>query len=141
MVGIARWVQASHVCRLAYEYCMLVDLRDVLFQADPFAPLVHEHGHATDLVLSCEGATLMESHFSREWARKCYGAPFLWEHRERCIVNSGAIMGTPAVFELLAQELTHACPLTADVFHGRDQILLNGILYSGRLRNMYAAWA
>ena len=136
-VGIARFQQVAEVCR-AYELCLMVDMRDAFVQADPFATLVHEHGHASDLLLSCEDdkRPIGRSFFNKGWALKCFGAAWLAAHGRRCIVNSGAIFGTAAVFELLSRELMRPCPLTTEVFHGRDQILLNGLVYSGALRNV-----
>lgn len=136
-VGIARFQQVAQVCR-SYELCLSTDMRDVFFQADPFASLVHAHGHATDLLLACEDDTrpIGRSFFNKGWALKCFGPAWLAAHGKRCIVNSGAIFGTAAVFDLLARELTRPCPLTPEVFHGRDQILLNDLVYSGALRNV-----
>ena len=51
--------------------------------------------------------------------------------RTKCILNSGTIFATPHVFRRLASNLTQDCPLTSDVFHGRDQITLNWLEYTG----------
>lgn len=134
---VARFHMIAELCA-PYELCLTTDMRDVIFQADPFASLLHPHGHPHDLVLSCEDPTkpIGKSFFNAAWAKKCYGVDFARSVSNKCIVNSGAIFGTPPVFRFLATELTRPCPLTAEVFHGRDQIILNWLEYTGMLANI-----
>lgn len=136
---VARFLQIAELCG-PYELCLATDMRDVIFQADPFVSLFRHDRAApgrapppagaagalpprtTDLVLSCEDKTIGASFFNAAWARKCYGPEFLKAAGRKCIVNSGTIYGTPAVFRLLTRQWAIGCPRTDDVFHGRDQV-------------------
>ena len=129
-VVTARFAQVATLCR-GYTLCLSTDLRDVIFQADPFASLLvstwtgsgvdERQSRKHDLVLSCEDDSkpIGASFFNAGWARKCYGESYLAAVRRKCIINSGTIFGSPEVFEWLAQQLTAPCPQTAEVFHGR----------------------
>ena len=128
-VVTARFAQVATLCR-GYTLCLSTDLRDVIFQANPFSSLLVStlgSGGADrmvrtyDLVLSCEDASkpIGASFFNAGWARKCYGEAYLATVAKRCIINSGTIFASPEVFQWLAQQLTSPCPKTAEVFHGR----------------------
>lgn len=75
---VARFHQIAELCA-PYELCLATDMRDVIFQADPFATLLRPIGHAADLVLSCEdpAKSIGSSFFNAAWAKKCFGADFL----------------------------------------------------------------
>ena len=140
---VKRFVQIADLCG-AYEMCLSVDLRDVLFQADPF-PMVLPPNPVHDLVLHCEDdrVPLGASHFNRIWMGLCYGGRFMNEVSRRCVINSGVVFGTSRAFNFLAEQLPTNCTHrkfeeSGGTFHGKDQTTLNWLYYSGRFRNQSA---
>ena len=142
--GIERFPIVAGLCReRGYAYCLSTDFRDVIFQGDPFAGLPRlANGAYNDLTLTCEASEVPygKSFFNSAWFKTCVGVGQLYESvRRSCVVNSGAIFGSPAGFDYLAAALTSSCPTnvtgTKHDLHGVDQTLLGWHYYSGRYKS------
>ena len=104
---VKRFVQIADLCG-AYEMCLSVDLRDVLFQADPF-PMVLPPNPVHDLVLHCEDdrVPLGASHFNRIWMGLCYGGRFMNEVRQKVRHQLGRRLRDVARVQLLGRAAAH----------------------------------
>lgn len=70
---LSRYEFLAEACR-PYAFCLSVDFRDVLFQADPFASIaLRKQNLATSIVLMLEDASknMQTSFFNKGWATRC----------------------------------------------------------------------
>ncbi len=93
----------------SYDHVMLTDVRDVVFQADPFlAPLV------ADVVFAMERIEIANCPFNSGWANEAYGRHYLRQVRHLPVSCSGTTFGTTAgimrYLSLMVREIlaTHA---------------------------------
>ena len=114
----------------AADFVMLSDVRDVVFQGDPFS-----HPFDTDLEVFLEAPHLQigSEPFNSRWIRELYGPDALTEFRGLTISCSGTTMGTRAgirryLTQMIGQVTAHAWPLGS-----HDQGIHNYLLRQGRL--------
>lgn len=118
--------------RQRYRRVLLCDVRDVLFQSDPFATLP-----AQGLAVSMEssGYTLAEEIWNASWVRRAYGAPALARIGAHPVSCSGVTYGDYDsmlhYLDLMVAEL-RALPWRA-VLDAGDQGMHNWLLWTGRL--------
>ena len=79
LVG-SRWRDLSTACDSRYDVCLITDMRDVYWQAPPFAALedwyVKPGRRIPDLLLTTEhtGVNMLDCKFSRNRVQECYGS-------------------------------------------------------------------
>jgi hypothetical protein len=116
-----------------YDHVMLSDLRDVVFQADPFArPLPAE------IVFAQERCLLENCPVNREWVRQAYGEAVAHNMRDCQISCAGTTFGTSSgilrYLVAMTSELTSRPP---PIEGGIDQGIHNYIVHMHPLGN---AW-
>lgn len=134
-VVVERFTEVAGICDVSYNMCLSTDLRDVVFQADPFAKLL-ANGSTHDVVLHCEDLSkrIGTSSFNRLWFSHCYGGRSMYtDIRFKCIINAGVIFATPRGFRALADEIPKPCTHRKNSFHGKDQVTLNWLYHGGHL--------
>jgi len=132
---VLKWYVGTAFCRLGkYEYCLILDFRDVFFQLDPFLRWPSK-GTKKNLVFFEEehAYTIKSQPHNSRWMRECInrnarimGIGNQTEEFERIgkewIINSGTIGGTP-------QGLTHLSLEAAKARECADQGFLNLLVY------------
>ncbi len=112
-------------CGKDYECVMLADIRDILFQRDPF-DFEKPPGLCVFLEDRCQ--TIGSNHSNSTWMRDGFGAEVLAELSDKSIFCAGAVFGSPAVLrDFLEQSL--------ELYHLKkngeliDQAAFNYLLY------------
>jgi hypothetical protein len=114
----------------AYENVMLTDVRDVIFQDDPFA---FDIGGVLNCYLEDMGATLGTEPYNRRWLRTAFGDAVADELRDRPIVCAGVTIGpTALVVDYLRVMVDHLLRLPVQTT-GLDQAVHNYLLHSKRV--------
>jgi hypothetical protein len=114
-----------------YDVVMIADLRDVIFQADPFAERVED----LELFLEEPSVSFDQPGFNQRWITDLYGSDALADLRGRIVTCSGVTFGDRssmlAYLETMAAEIDlHLPPLGP-----HDQAVHNWLTYSGKLPN------
>jgi hypothetical protein len=73
-----------------YDQVLISDIRDVIFQGDPFAHDVQE----LELVLEDSRILIRTEPFNRRWMKNLYGAPALERYGNDVVSCSGTTLGT-----------------------------------------------
>lgn len=116
-----------------FERILLTDVRDVIFQADPF-----RHLPASGLAVSIESRryTIATESHNAAWMARTYGAEALAALGERPVSCVGVTYGDRPAMErylrLMAEALL-ALPLAAIGDAGADTAVHNWLLWTGRL--------
>jgi hypothetical protein len=114
----------------AYENVMLTDVRDVIFQKDPFA---FDIGGALHCYLEDTGRTLGSEPYNRRWLQTAFGQEVAHELRDRPIACAGVTIGpTELVVEYLRVMVEHLLRLPVQTT-GLDQAVHNYVLHSKRV--------
>ena len=116
-----------------FSHVLLTDVRDVIFQADPFA-----HAPAAGLVLALEtqGATLLAQTTNSRWLDYAYGRGRWMAFGDRRVSCAGTTLGTaPAIREYLTRMSAEIIRLTPRLVgqDGLDQGVHNFLLNMGQL--------
>jgi hypothetical protein len=116
-----------------YSHVMISDLRDVIFQADPFAaPL------PADLIFAQERCRLRDCATTGGWVKEVYGDEIAYIMRQWPISCSGTTFGTvSAMLEYLALMVHEFARVDIPLFGGLDQGIHNYII---RMRPPLNAW-
>lgn len=121
-----------------YARILLTDVRDVLFQNDPFVDLP-----AGGLAVSIEtpSYTVATEAHNAAWVERAYGAEILAEigpNRVSCVgVTYGDAKAIEDYLRLFSQELLKLPPKAAGI-GGADTAIHNMLLWSGRLGQVHA---
>ena len=116
----------------AYENVMLTDVRDVIFQDDPFA---FDIGAALHCYLEDTGPTLGSEPYNQRWLRTAFGEAVAEQLRDRPIVCAGVTLGpTELVVEYLRVMVEHLLRLQVQTT-GLDQAVHNYVLHSKQVRS------
>ena len=141
----SRWRDLSIVCDSRYDVCLTADMRDVYWQAPPFAALedwyVKPGRRIPDLLLTTEhtGVNMLDCKFSRSRVQECYGSDGLKQtfvgaaSTNGSIINAGTVMGSPAAYRALAATIpakSRACSGRKKTSHINDQAILNVLVYT-----------
>ncbi len=108
---------------------LISDLRDVLFQRDPFA---HE-AHELELVLEADHVTIGAEPFNRRWVANLYGRHVLQQLATHVVSCSGTVLGTRKgmiryLRHMVREIARHRRPLGS-----HDQAIHNWLLRIGAL--------
>lgn len=144
-----QWMQGCVACRDGWF--MLMDTRDIFFQADPFAQLgdartapvnlllVEEVSPVTSLVMDQRRYFTCSNPRARAHTVPCYGNSGFSLYGERPVLNSGSIVGTfdgvMRLLRVLVQEFSHHASSGNRKCHSpstTDQWILNYLYYTGR---------
>jgi hypothetical protein len=113
------------------DVIMVSDLRDVLFQADPFDPPVD----GLELFLEDPKSRLGTEPFNRRWLASLYGPGRMAAIADECTSCSGTTFGTrDAMLDYLTQ-MSHAIQWRRQPLGAHDQGVHNHLLRSGQFRN------
>lgn len=98
--AVERFRDYARVCVAPYQLCLASDIRDVFFQADPFASILglgdSSGGVAPpDLLLSEEELKIGECPHNSQWVRMAWGPEELNAIGNHSVINSGVVIGTP----------------------------------------------
>lgn len=121
----------------AHRRVMLTDVRDVVFQSDPFAALP-----ARGLSVSIETGlyTLATESHNAAWLRRVYGEPMLERIGSRRVSCVGVTAGDAASIErylrLFNSELLELSPQEAGI-GGADTAIHNVLIWTGRLAEVH----
>lgn len=120
-----------------HEFVLLSDVRDVLFQNDPFT-----HLPDTGLAVSIETRSYSiatESH-NAEWVRRVYGQPMLAEIGANRVSCVGVTFGDgPAIsnyLKLMTDEMLRMSPKRAGI-GGADTAIHNMLIWTNRLGRVH----
>lgn len=111
-----------------YDYVLMTDVKDVVFQEDPFPKLIAKVGDK-DAVLSSENINISSEPWNQNVLYQLFGGEVCDEIRENEVVNSGIMFGRP-------QFLSQINRLMYDVVHTlsgeqiRDQAALQYLYFS-----------
>ena len=110
------------------DVVMLTDLRDVVFQRDPFAEPVS----GLELYLEDDSVRIGDEPFNTRWIRNLYGAAELDRLRDRRVSCSGTVVGTRAgVLQYLDEMISEIAPRRRPM-GSHDQGVHNALLQHGR---------
>jgi hypothetical protein len=120
----------SKACRSleGVEYVLLTDVRDVIFQEDPFPKYIAKLGDK-DAVLSSENILISNEPWNQNVLFQLFGGEACDRIRDHDVINSGVIFGRPqflADLNLLMYDITHC--LTGEKI--RDQAALQYLYHS-----------
>ena len=113
---------------VSYENVMLTDVRDVFFQADPFA---FDLGDVLNCFLEDSAETLGTQPHNRKWLQAAFGGDVVQEMSGRPIVCAGVTVGPR---ELVVQYLEVMADFLLRLPHqsvGLDQAVHNYVLHKG----------
>lgn len=112
----------------SYQYVLMTDVKDVVFQEDPFPKLIQKLGDK-DAVLSSENLNISSEPWNQNVLFQLFGGEVCDQIRENEVINSGIIFGRPKFLSQLNR-------LMYDVVHTltgeqiRDQAALQYLYYS-----------
>lgn len=112
------------------EHVLLTDLRDVLFQADPFDPPVD----ALETFLEDPSRTIGGEPFNRRWIQALYGRATLTAMTNLTASCSGTVIGPRVDILNYLTEMQLAITWRRRPLGSHDQGVHNRLLHSGRLR-------
>jgi hypothetical protein len=117
-----------------YEKILLTDVRDVIFQSDPF------NGFHDELAVFNESQTITikDEEFNRDWIKKGFGENAFAELADKKIYCSGTIMGSYKGIMNFLEVFLMACidysiPFN---FKGIDQGVFNYLIHTGKLNGI-----
>ncbi len=115
-----------------YDQIFLTDVRDVIFQGDPFSFTVR----GVECFTECEDIPLSRPSANRRWVEESFGSEAIAHFGDKPVVCAGTILGTePALREYLRvfNDTLLAQPQPRVV---NDQGLHNYIIYTNRVPNV-----
>jgi hypothetical protein len=108
---------------------MLTDLRDVVFQRDPFEdPLV-----GLEVYLEDESVRIGADAFNTRWIRELFGESLVREMTGRVVSCSGTVIGTREAMLAYCAEMMRSIVWRRRPMGEHDQAVHNALLYEGRL--------
>ena len=111
-----------------YESVLLADIRDVIFQSDPFVP------PPVDLEIALESATVGDSKYNHDWLSEVYGSTVARTLSTCVVACAGTVRGTKDAILSFSDEMVNE--LSRHPCWGiHDQAILNYLLRSGRLKD------
>lgn len=131
-----RYIAYRRVCS-DYDACLATDFRDAYFQADPFPPAKLPKEYGADLVFALEHSrkTIGTCKINSDWIRSCWGDEVLAPMKDKPIICSGTIMGTPRGFEALEKAMLDELAISREKkgCRARDQGHVNYLAYNGKI--------
>lgn len=117
----------------AADRILLTDVRDVVFQSDPFAAIPSA---GLSVSLESDGYTLASEPLNADWITRVYGEAMLRRIGHHRVANVGVTIGgreaVTRYLELMVGEITAMSPARAGI-GGADTAVHNVLLRTGRL--------
>ena len=141
------WLRSPAAAAAGYEAVLFADVRDVIFAADPFAPMARVGAGAGAgalapafyAFLEAKPRTIAECGWNAGWVRDCFGEAGLAAVGSQLISCSGTSLATWAAAQAYAALLADELAGNACERNGADQGVHNYFVYGGRLREALAA--
>ena len=141
------WLRSPAAAARGYEAVLFADVRDVVFAADPFAPMASAGAGAAGQALApafyafleARPRTIAECGWNAGWVRDCFGEAGLREVGGSVISCSGTSLATWAAAQVYAALLADELSTNACERNGADQGVHNYVVFGGRLRAALAA--
>ena len=112
---------------LKFDHALICDIRDVIFQSDPFA----FSSQKPALKFFTEDRVIAECDVNASWMLRCYGSDVLGRLGHNTICCSGTVMGSyegiTSYLDAMHEEICRTIP-----YHGSDQVRLNYLINTGR---------
>ena len=112
-----------------YDKVLLTDIRDVVFQADPFAGITG----STVLNFYCEENTIADSFYTAYWVKHAFGKKALEQIKSEISICSGTTIGTiKEILNYLEQMIVAQASITPRLtgLGGFDQGVHNYLIYN-----------
>ena len=111
-----------------YEQVLLTDVRDVIFQDDPFE--YHRH-YKNYFCFATEGNTIGGSEVNTAWVKNFLGEAVFEAIKNRTIICAGTFLASSDALQIFLKEMEDA--VSRNYSWGADQANANWLIYSGRL--------
>ena len=120
-----------------YKNIFLTDVRDVVFQSDPFVVMdnVERKG---ELHAFCEDITIGENRLNAKWFRVFADEDTYAEHKDKCVLCAGTILGSTKKVSELVEEMTRRLSMH-EASDGEDQGVYNYLIHTGEIDDV-AVW-
>jgi beta-1,4-mannosyl-glycoprotein beta-1,4-N-acetylglucosaminyltransferase len=130
----SRYVRLIEILKsTSYKNVLLSDVRDVVFQSDPFDALDNK----LNLFLEDSGVNLIDEQINAQWVKQLFGMQVFNDMSNKQIICSGVILGpTEKIVSLLKIMIDHLVdnPLVNKM--PVDQALLNYLFYTSKLTSI-----
>ena len=113
-----------------FENILLTDIRDVIFQRDPFD---FSLGTALNVAMEDRATLLASTPSNREWIERGYGAAMLAEVGHFPVSCAGTILGRASVIQVYLRNLLTEVGQLKDALNCADQAAHNVMLHQDRL--------
>lgn len=113
-----------------YDQVFLTDIRDVVFQGDPFG---FELGDMLNIAMEDRTTKIVNAYPNPEWIMYGYGAGMLAELSEDMVSCAGTILGITLVIKNYLHTLLTEINGLNDALHCADQAAHNVLLHKGKL--------
>jgi hypothetical protein len=121
-------------CGKSYSNIMLTDVRDVVFQRDPFDFSIPEQ-----VCFFLEDIKIKDCFYNSEWILTTFGKNALRELKDKTVSCAGVTIGSySAIMSYLEMMADYMIRLRGRIAHlpGSDQAIHNVILYRERIKNI-----
>ena len=121
-----------------YNQVFMSDVRDVIFQSDPFKPYAH---HKSYLAYETEYSRIGDESLNSFWVQRTWGADAWNQIKDKMIICAGTLIGTADAMQIAMRELNKYLVNDNYDFLGADQATLNYLVHTGRMpvKNMFAS--
>jgi hypothetical protein len=113
-----------------FEKVLLTDVRDVIFQRDPFDFTMHD---ALYVAMESRTRTIADCQYNTEWIMKGYGEEAMLEMAPHVISCAGTTLGPTHRIKTYLQMLLTEIISLRDAYGCADQAVHNRLLQQGRL--------
>lgn len=115
----------------SYSNVLLTDVRDVLFQKDPF-----EFNFLNGLCCFFEDKAIKDCTYTSDWLRRAFGNQIISEIGNKDVLCAGTTLGSrSAIMSYLRLMIKHISQARSQAF-GIDQAVHNYILHKGLINNI-----
>lgn len=111
-----------------YEQVLLTDVRDVIFQGDPFKYYRHYKNY---FCFATKGNTIGDSEVNTAWVKNFLGEAVFEAIKNRTIICAGTFLASSDALQIFLKEMDEA--VSRNDSWGADQANANWLIYSGRL--------
>ncbi|HEY1096942.1 MAG TPA: hypothetical protein VGF14_06845 [Alphaproteobacteria bacterium] len=124
----------------SYDWVMLVDVRDALFQKNPVTSLPSEHGAISEVFVSgveTKATTLGGNVHNAFWVERTYNKKILKEFGNRRVICARTMYGTTQTMISYLKNMCNECVKVTSKLSGRrigsDQAIHNILLYQNKI--------
>jgi len=114
--------------QLNFSRAMFTDIRDVLFQADPFAQPAPYHIKVFE-----EETLFRDNEINQRWLRRCYSEDLLSRLIDKRVLCAGITLASYDGAIGYLSRMASACQSVPERFFGADQAVHNYLVYGGEI--------